>query len=131
MSTLAQSGCATFRNDSMVADSDGYALNARIRSSYGVPTTLMVDALVSLEADMRMASAGRPIPIEQWVQWARKDRAHADAVIRALFLIAAVRGMTADDVSELRRELQQTSASRRRPPRPIRETGPRESPQLW
>lgn len=91
----------------------------------------MVDTLVSLEADMRMAQAGRLIPIEQWVQWVRKGRINADAVVRILFLITAVRGMSADDVGTLRRELQQTSAHRRRPPRPIRETGPRESPQLW
>lgn len=91
----------------------------------------MVDALVSLEADMRIAAAGGPVPIEQWVQWVRKNRNNTDAIIRILFLIAAVRGMSADDVSELRRELQQTSLNRRRLSRPIRETGPRESPRLW
>jgi hypothetical protein len=115
----------------VVAESDGYALNARIRSSHPIPTTLMVDLLVSLEADMRMARAGRPIPIEQWNQWVRKSHANRDAIVRVLFLITAVRGMSADDVSNLRRDLQQTSKSRQRRPKPIRETGPRESPRLW
>lgn len=115
----------------MSAQSDGYALNARIRSSHPVPTTIMVDVLVQLEADMRMAAAGQPIPIEQWVQWIQKDRSRRDAVMRVLCLVVAVRGMSADDVATLRRDLQQTSKDRRRPVRPIRETGPRRSQQLW
>jgi hypothetical protein len=115
----------------MTTHSDGYALNARLRSSHPVPTTLMVDVLVSLEADMRMAQSGQSIPVEQWVQWTRKDRIHADAIVRTLFLVAAICDMSADDVATLRRDLQQTSKQRRRPSRPIRETGPRESPRLW
>jgi len=115
----------------MVDQSDGYRLNARLRSQHAVPTTTMVDALVSIEADMRMAAAGKNVLIEQWVQWARKDRQRADALIRVLFLVIGVQGMSADDVAHLRRDLQQTTERARRPIRPVRETKPRESPQLW
>lgn len=115
----------------MATQSDGFALNARTRSHHAIPTTTMVDALVSLEADMRMAAAGQNVLVEQWVQWARKDRQRTDALIRVLFLVVAVNGMSADDVSTLRRNLQQTTERARRPVRPIRTTKPRESPQLW
>lgn len=115
----------------MAAQSDGYALNARIQSSHPIPTGQMVDALATLEADMRMAVAGRSIPIDQWIQWARKDRANTDALLRVLFLTVAACGLSADTVAKLRNDFKNVSTVRRRPIRPIRETGPRESPRLF
>lgn len=110
---------------------DGYHLIRQLRSSYPIPSTLMVDTLVSLEADMRMALDGRSIPIEQWVQWVRQDRNHADAVLRVLFLVVTIRNVSIDDVHALWQRLREQSATPRRQPKPIRETGPRESPRLW
>lgn len=80
---------------------------------------------------MRMAQAGRRIPLEQWMQWARKEKPNTDALIRVLFLVVAIADMSADDIAKLRRDMKNAAASRRRPPRPIRESGPRISPQLW
>jgi len=116
---------------SVNAKSDGYRLNAGIRSPDPIPVPLMIDVLASLEAEMRRAVKGDPVTLTEWVTWTRKDKAHTNAIIRVLFLIAASTGLSADAVHELLRQFRDVSQSRRRAPRPIRETTPRKSPQLW
>lgn len=111
--------------------SPGTVLLKQLRSTYPIPTGLMVDAVAALEADMRRASEGQPIPLSEWIGWIKKDRAHRDAIMRVLFLIVAVRGMTVQEVDALRRDLQSTSTLRRRKPQPIREPGERLSPRLY
>jgi hypothetical protein len=91
----------------------------------------MVDALSSLAFDMRQAALGNSVLIVQWVEWVRKSKVNADALVRVLMLILAVQGMSTDDVALLARDLRETSTQRRRPPRLIRQTGTRESPKLW
>lgn len=115
----------------MSALSDGYALNARIVSPDPIPTTLMLDVLGSLEAEMRNAAKGGPVPLTQWVTWGRKSKANTNALVRVLFLIAATSNLSADSVHELLQQFRDTSKLRRRPFRPIQETKPRISPQLW
>lgn len=115
----------------MAADSDGYALNARIRSPDSVPTTLMLDLIATLEWEMRHAATGSPVMLSEWVAWARKSKAHTNALIRLLFLVAAINGMSADQVHELQLMMRDTAERRRRPPQRFREPGERKSPQLW
>jgi hypothetical protein len=91
----------------------------------------MIDALASLEAEMKRALLGQPVTLTEWVTWVRKDKAHANAIIRVLFLIAATRDMSIGDVHELLTQFKNVAEKPRRPVRPIRETGPRRSPQLW
>lgn len=110
---------------------DGYELNRRIQSRELIPTLLMIDALASLEFDMRQAAQGNPVGMTQWTEWVRKAKPNADAIVRVLFLVVAAGHLTADDIGTLRRELRDVSKVRRRPPRLIREPGPRKSPRLW
>lgn len=115
----------------MERDSIGYKLNAHLRGQRNTPTTRMVDVLASLAFEMRQAAQGSPVLVEQWVTWARKDRANGDALFRVLCLLAALGKFTPEDIEGIRRDLQQTSISRQRAPKLIREPTSRQSPRLW
>lgn len=115
----------------MSTQSDGYRLNAALRSPHPIPTTIIVDTLASLAWEMRQANQGNNVLVEQWVKWARKSRTNTDALIRTLFLIAGVTGMSHADVTQLMQDMKNTSQSPHRRPRVIREPGARTSPQLW
>lgn len=135
MSCRAISPCTTgtkrSTQASVSAPSDGYRLNAALRSSHPIPTTAIVDTLASLAFEMRQACQGNPVLVEQWVQWAKKSHINIDALIRTLFLIVGVADMTHADVVKLMQDMRDTSAQRRRPPRLIREPRKRDSQQLW
>lgn len=89
------------------------------------------ELLLELENMQRKAETGQAVYAREFVTNASRDWSQAHALVRILFMLMAVKGVSADDLAEMRQQYKSASDQRRRPLRAPRGPGERRSPRLW